>query len=443
MENSREEEHRGVIVVLILRQRTWKTWIIACAALWLSIGSVVGSAAAAEEQSDREEARSNAVFNIVALGDSLTVGYEPQLKKEKNPIPYGFTDRLFEQALYQGRAHLSNYGILGLTSEGLRTYVQAISQDQSFRYSDLKSIAEDPRARTIESSGVQTKQDLIDADVITITIGGNDFAALLDRIGAASETEAMAMVQEQLKQYTANLTEILQDLSQLNGDAQIVIADQYQPLPKFHQEAIYNSLMAAADQFTKTADGLAKSMVDQGVNVKVAHVAEPFKGREGELTHTNLMEQDIHPNQKGYEAMAKVFANTIWGTYREPKVAKDGDPATIVVKGKELNTKNLPVIRNNRTFVAMKDIVDALGATSKWDSKSSTATITYGDRVLTLPIGVKSAQVNGQSFAVDAPAFLYKVGQEQKTYVPLRLLADGLGLQIDNRTKAHTVFINP
>ncbi|OPA75802.1 hypothetical protein BVG16_19530 [Paenibacillus selenitireducens] len=427
---------------MLLRQRTWKTWIAAGAALWLSIGSVVGSAAAAQEQPNTAATRSSAAFNMVSLGDSLTVGFEPQLLNEKNPLPYGFMDRVLEQALYQGRAHLSNYGILGLTSEGLRNYVKAVSTDQAFRYQDLKSVAEDPRASMIESSAAQAKQDIINADVITITIGGNDFGALLARIGAASETEGNTIVQELLKQYTANVTEVLQDLTKLNGDAQIVIADQYQPMPNF-QKGVYNRLMAAADQFTKNVDELAKSMVDQGAKVKVAHVAEQFKGKEGELTHTNLMEQDIHPTQKGYEVMAKVFANTIWGTYRQPKVVVDRGPATIVVNGQELNTKNLPVIRDNRTFVAIKDIVDALGATSQWDNKTSTAIITYGDRVLTLPIGAKSAQVNGQTLAVDAPAFLYKVGKEQKTYVPLRLLADGLGFQIENRTKAHTVFINP
>ncbi|WP_314587320.1 stalk domain-containing protein [Paenibacillus terrigena] len=397
-------------------------------------------AGSAVEAKDTQAAVSE--LRYVALGDSLTVGFEPQLLKEKNPVPYGFVDRVLEQALYKGRAKLSNYGILGLTSEGLRIYVKSIQSGEAFKYADLKSIAADPRAASIEQGIAQAKADIEQANVITITIGGNDFGALLNEMSDLADDKAKGLVDGLIEQYTTNVTETVKMLKEMNPKATIIIADQYQPLPKYQREALYQKLMDVADQFTSTIDGMAKALSDDGTEIKVAHVAELFKGREGELTHTNLMEQDIHPTQKGYELMAKSFAESIWGTYREPKPDNTG-VTTIVVKGQELVTKNLPTVRNNRTFVAIKDIVDAMGATSKWDNKTSTATIFYGDRVLTLPIGSKSASVNGQPLVVDAPAFLLKVGQEQKTYVPLRLLADGLGFQIENRTKAHTVFINP
>jgi len=397
-------------------------------------------AGSAVEAKDTQAAVSE--LRYVALGDSLTVGFEPQLLKEKNPVPYGFVDRVLEQALYKGRAKLSNYGILGLTSEGLRIYVKAIQSGQSFKYADLKSVAADPRSASIEQGIAQAKADIEQANVITITIGGNDFGALLNEMSDLADDKAKGLVDGLIEQYTTNVTETVKMLKAMNPKATIIIADQYQPLPKYQREALYQKLMTVADQFTSTIDGMAKALSDDGTEIKVAHVAELFKGREGELTHTNLMEQDIHPTQKGYELMAKSFAESIWGSYREPKADSTG-ATTIVVKGQELVTKNLPTVRNNRTFVAIKDIVDAMGATSKWDNKTSTATIIYGDRVLTLPIGSKSASVNGQPLVVDAPAFLLKVGKEQKTYVPLRLLADGLGFQIENRTKAHTVFINP
>ena len=34
-------------------------------------------------------------------------------------VPYGYVDRVYEQALYHGRAELQNYGILGLKSPGI------------------------------------------------------------------------------------------------------------------------------------------------------------------------------------------------------------------------------------------------------------------------------------------------------------------------------------
>jgi len=426
------------------KRRTMAAAVMACMLCMSWAGGAYAETAVPVESAVETKAEQAALSELryVALGDSLTVGFEPQLLKEKNPVPYGFADRVLEQALYKGRAKLSNYGILGLTSEGLRIYVKAIQSGQALKYADLKSVAADPRAASIEQGIAQAKTDIEQANVITVTIGGNDFGALLNEMSELTDDKTKGLVGGLIEQYTSNVSETVKMLKAMNPKATIVIADQYQPLPKFQREALYQKLMAVADQFTSAIDGMAKTFAEEGTDVKVAHVAELFKGKEAELTHTNLMEQDIHPTQKGYELMAKAFAETIWGSYREPKPNSTGS-TTIVVKGQELTTTNLPTVRNNRTFVAIKDIVDAMGATSKWDNKTSTAIITYGDRVLTLPIGSKSASVNGQPLAVDAPAFLLKVGKEQKTYVPLRLLADGLGFQIENRTKAHTVFINP
>ena len=69
-------------------------------------------------------------------------------------------------------------------------------------------------------------------------------------------------------------------------------------------------------EFTKLVEGVADSFATQGVNIKVAHVAKKFVGSE--LTMTHILKDDIHPNQYGYETMAGVFAETIWGATRIP-----------------------------------------------------------------------------------------------------------------------------
>lgn len=57
-------------------------------------------------------------YLIVALGDSITAGYEPGMTEQS--VPYGFVERLREQGLFHERTSAVNYGILGLTSEGLK-----------------------------------------------------------------------------------------------------------------------------------------------------------------------------------------------------------------------------------------------------------------------------------------------------------------------------------
>lgn len=116
---------------------------------------------------------------------------------------------------------------------------------------------------------------------------------------------------------------------------------------------------------------------------------------------------------------------------------------SIVVKGKELNTPNKPILKNGQNFLALKDILNAVGADGKWDNKTSSATVIYGGRTVVITIGSKTIKVNGADVAIDTPAFLHKVGKEDKTYLPLAALATGLGFDVNYSSKLRTAFINP
>ena len=80
----------------------------------------------------------------------------------------------------------------------------------------------------------------------------------------------------------------------------------------------------------------------------------------------------------------------------------------IIVKGQELNTPYKPILRDNLNYVAIQDIVDAVGATTTWENKTSSATITFGDQTVVVKIGAKTVQVNGTAIPIDTPAFLQK-----------------------------------
>ncbi len=379
-------------------------------------------------------------YRIVALGDSLTVGYEPG--KSETERPYGFVDRLQEQALLHGRAETVNVGIAGLRSGGLLNFVEAVKKGQAITADAIQPKLADPRAAQIGAAAVQTKSDLAAADAVTITIGGNDLSELIAGAGKLSDADLQARTQELFKLYTDSMGVIVADLHELNPDALIVVADQYQPMPEVADKALYPKLGQTAEAFTGVIDKMAADFTAQGINVKVAHVAKEFVGGEGTMTHI-IKDRDIHPNQLGYEAMAGVFAKVIWGSYTKLAAHEAGTPMGVFVKGKELNTPYKPVIRQNLNFVAIKDIVDAIGATSKWDNKTSSATIAYEGHTVVITIGAKTVKVDGKAVPVDAPAFLNKVGKESKTYVPLAALASGLGLDVQYVNNLRTVMINP
>ncbi|WP_257031607.1 stalk domain-containing protein [Paenibacillus sp. E222] len=377
-------------------------------------------------------------FRLVTLGDSITVGYEPNLKE----LPYGYVERLQEQGLLHGRTQVDNYGIAGLKSSGLKNFVDAIKEGKALTSEAIQPSLPDPRAAQVGANIAAIRESVAEANLIAITIGGNDVSELLGSADKLSDAELEAKVKELLSSYTANVSAVINDIHEINPNAKIVIADQYQPMPEVAGKALYAKLMEASQGFTATIDGIATEFAAKGMDVKVAHVAKEFIGGEGTMTHM-IKDRDFHPNQFGYEAIAKVFAETIWGDYTKLTAPAAGQPMNIIVSGKTLDTPYKPIIRNGKNFVAIQDIVNAVGATTVWDNKTSTATITYGDRKVAVKIGATAVQVNGASVAVDTPAFLNKVGTESKTYVPLAMVAEGLGFDVQYVAKLKTVFVNP
>jgi lysophospholipase L1-like esterase len=377
-------------------------------------------------------------FRLVTLGDSITVGYEPNLKE----LPYGYVERLQEQGLLHGRTQVDNYGIAGLKSSGLKNFADAIKEGKALTSEAIQPSLPDPRAAQVGANIASIRESVAGANLVAITIGGNDVSELLGSADKLSDAELEAKVKELLSSYTVNVSAVINDIHEINPNAKIVIADQYQPMPEVAGKALYAKLMEASQGFTATIDGIATEFSTKGMDVKVAHVAKEFVGGEGTMTHM-IKDRDFHPNQFGYEAIAKVFAETIWGDYTKLTAPAAGQPMNIIVSGKTLDTPYKPINRNGKNFVAIQDIVNAVGATTVWDNKTSTATITYGDRKVAVKIGATAVQVNGASVAVDTPAFLSKVGTESKTYVPLAMVAEGLGFDVQYVAKLKTVFVNP
>lgn len=406
--------------------------------LFMCAGTATFAKAAGDSLSaPKQELSGN--FLIVALGDSISAGYEPGMNEKS--IPYGFVERLEEQGLFYGRTHSRNYGILGLTSEGLRNYVAAVRSGASVTPDGIQSDLPDPRISSMVQKLGEVKSAITQADLITITIGGNDLMRLLPEVNALRPEELTEQSLQVLAGYENNTRAVISELLAMNPDVQIILSDQYQPVPKVVGTKIYATLQHTAESYTAAVDRIAADFSAKGYRVQEAHIAAEFIGREIELTHI-FPSGDIHPNQFGYELIAKSMAERIWGAYQVPSVRFGAVPVSVVVKGKEIQSPSPPILKNNRTFVALKDITNAVGGTAEWNSHTETATVTYGDRKVKIKVGSPIVTANGVAKRTDAPAFLSKVGKENKTYIPLAMLVQGLGLDVRFSNHMKTVFIN-
>lgn len=411
-----------------------------CSVSLLAIGLLLGTGPLSAKAQEQEQELLKE-FRIVALGDSITVGFEPGMEDFKTK-PYGYVERLEEQALLHGRTKVSNYGIAGLKTSGLLQFTDAIAKGEKKSSEAIQETLPDPRVEDFTDQIKQIQTEVTKADVIAITIGGNDVSELLVTGESLTDAQLSERVNELLSRYSKQVTSSVKQLHALNDDALFVIADQYQPLPKVGNEALYNKLMDAAALFTDTVDTVASELNEQGVQIKVAHVAKEFAGGEGTMTHM-IRDRDFHPNQYGYEAIAEVFAKVIWGNYVKLQTPDGGEPMNIIVSGKQITTPYKPVLKNNQNYIAIQDIVEAISAESEWDNQAKSTKITYGSKTVEIKMGSKTVLVNDQSIPVTTPAFLNKVGKESKTYVPLALIAENLGFDVQYQSKLKTVFINP
>ena len=120
--------------------------------------------------------------------------------------------------------------------------------------------------------------------------------------------------------------------------------------------------------------------------------------------------------------------------------------STFTVNGASKALDSPPVIKNGRTLVPIRAIIEALGGTVDWDGTTRKATVTLGDTPLELWIGKSSATVNGITMPIDSSNA--KVVPEiinGRTMLPLRFVSENLGATVgwDQSTQTITITYQP
>lgn len=99
------------------------------------------------------------------------------------------------------------------------------------------------------------------------------------------------------------------------------------------------------------------------------------------------------------------------------------EPPTIFINGKQLVTDNPPVIEDGRTLIPMRALFESLGKSVTWNNDNQS--ISSGNILLKLNSTI--AFVGDKTVTLDVPAKLIN----EKTYVPLRFIAESLGATVN------------
>ncbi|MGC8721513.1 MAG: stalk domain-containing protein [Caldisericaceae bacterium] len=124
-------------------------------------------------------------------------------------------------------------------------------------------------------------------------------------------------------------------------------------------------------------------------------------------------------------------------------VLKIGDP-TITVNGtsKKIDAQgSKPIIKNGRTLLPIRILIESLGGTVEWNAKEQKVTITLNGHSMILWIGKTTALVDGSKAPLDvAPQII-----NGRTYIPLRFVSEHLGASVnwDDKTQTITIYYWP
>ena len=102
-----------------------------------------------------------------------------------------------------------------------------------------------------------------------------------------------------------------------------------------------------------------------------------------------------------------------------------------------------PKIVNDRTMLPARFVAESLGAKVEWDDGRKLVTVsgkdaaTGDDVIILITIGEENAVVNGKDVKLDSPAFI----ENDRTYTPVRFVAENLGAEVEWIEKEQKVVI--
>ncbi|MFZ5643727.1 MAG: copper amine oxidase N-terminal domain-containing protein [Bacillota bacterium] len=114
-----------------------------------------------------------------------------------------------------------------------------------------------------------------------------------------------------------------------------------------------------------------------------------------------------------------------------------GKGPKVRANGKNIKFDVPPVIKEGRTLIPVRAIMNGLGAEVAWDEAAKTVTITRGDVTVVVTLDSRVITVNGQEQAMDVPAQLIS----NRTFVPIRFIAQALNMNVDWDEDSGTVDI--
>jgi hypothetical protein len=122
---------------------------------------------------------------------------------------------------------------------------------------------------------------------------------------------------------------------------------------------------------------------------------------------------------------------------KQPEIQINGQSTAI-----DSDPKVTPVIKDNRTFLPIRVIIEAWEGTIQWDNQTKKVTIQVNGNNIQLTIQKTVALVNGNQKKIDENSHVTPFILNGRTMLPLRFIAENLHAQVewDNSTQRITLI---
>lgn len=118
-------------------------------------------------------------------------------------------------------------------------------------------------------------------------------------------------------------------------------------------------------------------------------------------------------------------------------MARERASVSLWINGSYMEPDVPPFIEYDRTYVPMRFISEALGYGVDWLDETREVMVRGQGRDILLQIGEPIATINGTAYPLDAPPMIV----EDRTFVPLRFIAESLGYEVDWDPDGRTAVI--
>lgn len=96
--------------------------------------------------------------------------------------------------------------------------------------------------------------------------------------------------------------------------------------------------------------------------------------------------------------------------------AAENSSINVIVKGKHLVMDVNPVLKENKTYIPIRNFAESLDFKVEWIKKQNTVKLSNKETIILIPIGQKYITINDKKISLDEKSFV----KNGRTFLPLR-----------------------